>query len=127
MQSASQKNKDVIYECEQQKREKDNPPQRGDLGEQQLEKICRPVQHVSHSLPRVGLDTHGGTCIYMHVWCPAQGHSITACPLPRCACSPLSRVRHHSVGVSSNLIQEALWGAFFGGGVGGGITWHIQT
>lgn len=51
----------------------------------------------------------------MHVWCPAQGHSITACPLPCCAHSLFSRVRHHSVGVSSNLIQKALQGVFGGG------------
>lgn len=43
----------------------------------------------THSPLYIRSDTHGGTCIYMHVWCPAQGHSITACPAPRCACSPV--------------------------------------
>ncbi|KAK5899117.1 hypothetical protein CesoFtcFv8_008630 [Champsocephalus esox] len=53
----------------------------------------------------------------MHVWCAACGHSISACPPPRCARSPFSGVRHHSAGVSRNLIQEALQGVL---GCGGG-------
>lgn len=81
--------------------------------------MCRPVCRVTRSEPGVGLDTHGEMCIYMHVWCPARGHSFTACPLPCCACSPFSRVRHHSVGVSSNLIQKEPQGVLGGRGRGG--------
>lgn len=72
---------------------------------------------VIHSSPYVGLDTHGGTCIYMRVWCLAQGHRITACPAPCCARSPFSGVRRHPAGVSSTLIQEALQGVFWDWGV----------
>lgn len=48
-------------------------------------------------------------CCYQH---PSQENSISGRPLPRCARSPISGVRHHSAGVSSNLIQEALRGVF---------------
>lgn len=73
-----------------------------------------------------------GTCIYMHVWCPAGGQSIIACPLPRCFRSSFSWVRHHSAGVSRNLIQEARQGVFGVEEEGERLptslwAWHIET
>lgn len=93
----------------------------GTPGRAVRERMSGFVCCVTHSPLCIMLDTHigeGGACIYMHVWCPARGHSITACWPPRCARSPFSGVRHHSAGVSSNLIQEALQGVLFllGGG-----------
>lgn len=118
MQSASKKQRCHFRKCAK-KQEKDNADLKCIWENSSKRRSTGPcaVPLTLHS--ELVLDTHGEICIYMHVWCPAQGHSFTACPLPRCACSPLSGVRHHSVGVSSNLIQEALQGVFGGGGRGG--------
>ena len=77
----------------------------------------------THSPLYIRSDTHGGTCIYMHVWCPAQGHSITACPAPRCACSPvLSGETSLGGGQQQSDSGSTAGGVFWG--VGGG--WRGQ-
>lgn len=114
MQSAIQKQRCQFQVCAKKTKHSGAPPEGRERERDDLRGSC-----CRHSLPKacpLGLDTHGGTCIYMHVWCAACGHSISACPPPRRARSPFSGVRHHSAGVSRNLIQEALQGVLGCGG-----------
>lgn len=107
------RNKDVRIKSESKKQKTDQSTPEVHLGEQQREIICMLVCCVSLTrLSALGWTRMVGRVFTCMFGARPRGHSITACPTSPLCPFPVLWGRHHSAGVSGNLIQEALQGVF---------------